>query len=88
MDDSKSERVRTTQTASKCRRPFHLTVEWLVSTSDLHFESMAASFSFASTDKEQNMAQRSNYVPQQAEILPQRSNLLPQRENTFPVFSF
>ena len=35
---------------SKCRRPFDLTIEWA---SDLHFESTVASFSFASTDKEQ-----------------------------------
>ena len=61
---------------SKCRQPFDLTVEWLVSTSDQHFKSMVASFSFASTDKEQNMTQRSNNVPRQADL---GSNLLPQR---------
>ena len=44
---------------SKCRQPFNLTVEWLALTSNLHFESVIASFSFALIIKS-NMTQRSN----------------------------
>ena len=60
--------------SSKCRQPFRLTVEELASTSELHFESMVASFSFASKDKERNdMTQRLNYLPQRSNLLPQRA---------------
>ena len=39
--------------AKKYTKPIDLTDERLALTSDLHFDSMAASLSFASTDKEQ-----------------------------------
>ena len=46
-------------------KPIDLTDERLASTSDLHFDSMAASLSFLSPQRtKNNITRRSNYLPQ------------------------
>ena len=42
---------------SKPKQSFEFAVEWLASTSDPHFESMIASFSFASTGNGNSMVE-------------------------------
>jgi len=46
-----------TEFVSKPKQSFEFAVEWLASTSDPHFESMIASFSFASTGKCNSMVE-------------------------------